>query len=111
MLKNYDVILVDSPGFSGDVEAGYKKALSVLAPSVDPDNEGINIDGVCLFDPFSCGNVREIMRLLGCASVPVGTVFCSDRLENVGHAAGYTIGTNMDFSSGVGSWLGRNARV
>ncbi len=106
MLKNYDVILVDSPGFSGDVEAGYKKALSVLAPSVDPGRDGINIDGVCLFDPFSRGNVREIVRLLGCASVPVGTVFCSDRLENVGHAAAYTVGTNMDFASGVGSLLG-----
>ena len=106
ILKNYDVIIVDSPGFSGDVEAGYKKALSVLAPSVDPGKEGINIDGACLFDPFSWGNVREIMRLLGCASVPVGTVFCSDRLESVGHAAAYTVGTNMDFSSGVGSWLG-----
>jgi nitrogenase molybdenum-iron protein alpha/beta subunit len=106
MLKEYDVILVDSPGFSGDVEAGYKKALSVLAPSVDPGAEGINIDGACLFDPFSCGNVREIERLLGCASVPVGTVFCSDRLERVGHAAGYTMGTNTDFSSGVGTWLG-----
>jgi len=106
MLKNYDIILVDSPGFSGDVEAGYKKALSILAPSVDPDRDGINIDGVCLFDPFSQGNVREIVRLLGCASVPVGTVFCSDRLERVGHAAAYTVGTNMDFTSGVGSLLG-----
>ena len=106
ILKNYDVILIDSPGFSGDVEAGYKKALSVLAPSVDPEKEGINIDGACLFDPFSCGNVREIVRLLGCASVPVGTVFCSDRLERVGHAAAYTMGTNVDFSSGVGTWLG-----
>jgi nitrogenase molybdenum-iron protein alpha/beta subunit len=106
MLKNYDVILVDSPGFSGDVEAGYKKALSVLAPSVDPGRDGINIDGACLFDPFSRGNVREIVRLLGCAAVPVGTVFCSDRLESVGHAAAYTVGTNMDFASGVGSLLG-----
>jgi nitrogenase molybdenum-iron protein alpha/beta subunit len=106
ILKNYDVILVDSPGFSGDVEAGYKTALSVLAPSVDPGRDGINIDGACLFDPFSRGNVREIVRLLGCAAVPVGTVFCSDRLESVGHAAAYTVGTNMDFASGVGSLLG-----
>jgi nitrogenase molybdenum-iron protein alpha/beta subunit len=106
ILKAYDVILVDSPGFSGDVEAGYKKALSALAPSVDPTREGVNIDGICLFDPFSGGNFREIARLLGCASVPVGTVFCSDRLESAGHAAAYTIGTNTDFSSGVGSWLG-----
>ena len=106
MLRDYDVILVDSPGFSGDVESGYKKALSVLAPSVDPDTPGINIDGVCLFDPFSSGNVREIVRLLDNASVPVGTVFCSDRLEQVKHAAAYTVGTNGDFSSGVGEWLG-----
>ncbi len=106
ILKDYDVIIVDSPGFSGDVEAGYKKALSILAPSVDPDREGINIDGACLFDPFSCGNVQEIVRLLGRASVPVGTVFCMDRLEHVEHAAAYTLGTNKDFASGVGSWLG-----
>ena len=106
LLKDYDMILVDSPGFSGEIEDGYKKALSALAPLVDPAREGVNIDGACLFDPFSGGNVREIIRMLGCASVPVGTVFCSDRLENVAHAAGYTVGTNTDFSSEVGSYLG-----
>jgi nitrogenase molybdenum-iron protein alpha/beta subunit len=106
MLRDYEVIFVDSPGFSGDVETGYKKALSVLAPAVDPDRPGINIDGACLFDPFSTGNVREIIRMLNDASVPVGTVFCSDRLEQVKHAASYTIGTNEDFPSGVGKRLG-----
>jgi nitrogenase molybdenum-iron protein alpha/beta subunit len=106
LLKDYDMILVDSPGFSGEIEDGYKKALSVLTPLVDPTREGVNIDGACLFDPFSGGNVREIIRLLGCASVPVGTVFCSDRLEDAGHAAAYTVGTNTDFSSEVGSCLG-----
>ena len=106
MLRDYEVILVDSPGFSGDMETGYKKALSVLAPSVDPDRQGINIDGACLFDPFSAGNVREITRMLDDASVPVGTIFCFDRLKQVGHAASYTIGTNEDFASGVGERLG-----
>jgi nitrogenase molybdenum-iron protein alpha/beta subunit len=106
VLDNYDVLLVDSPGFSGDVEGGYKNALSTLAPSVDPDRKGINIDGACLFDPFSCGNVREIVRLLRNASVPVGTVFCSDRLNSVKHATPFTVGTNADFSSGVGELLG-----
>jgi nitrogenase molybdenum-iron protein alpha/beta subunit len=106
ILSDYDVILVDSPGFSGDVEAGYQHALSILAPSVDPDREGINIDGACLFDPFFSGNIQEIVRLLGNASVPAGTVFCSDRLESVSHATPYTIGTNGDFSSGVGTVLG-----
>jgi len=106
MLNGYDVILVDSPGFSGDVEAGYKKALTVLTPAIDPETGGVNIDGACLFDPFSSGNVREIIRLLGNASVPVGTVFCADQLGKVGHANRYTVGTNEDFSSGVGEFLG-----
>jgi nitrogenase molybdenum-iron protein alpha/beta subunit len=66
----------------------------------------VNIDGACLFDPFSSGNVREIVRLLGNASVPVGTVFCADKFENVGHAAAYTVGTNGDFSRGAGKYLG-----
>ncbi|MCK7536252.1 MAG: hypothetical protein MZV63_37330 [Marinilabiliales bacterium] len=67
--------------FPGDVEAGYKNALSVLAPSVDPEQEGINIDGACLFDPFSCGNVREIVRLLGNASVPSALFFARTGLK------------------------------
>ncbi len=40
MLEKHDVILVDSPGFSGDVEAGYTKALSTLAPRIDPGSQG-----------------------------------------------------------------------
>jgi nitrogenase molybdenum-iron protein alpha/beta subunit len=106
ILNDYNVILVDAPGFSGDVETGYKKALCVLAPSVDPDKEGVNIDGVCIFDPFSGGNVQEVVRLLGSASVRVSTVFCSDRLEKVKRSAAYTVGTNGDFSSGIGTNLG-----
>jgi nitrogenase molybdenum-iron protein alpha/beta subunit len=88
------------------VETGYKKGLLSLEPAVDMVTQGINIDGVCLLDPFSNGNAREIMRLLGNASVPVGTVFCSDELMNVAHAARYTLGTNRDFASGIGEFLG-----
>ena len=65
ILSDYDVILVDSPGFSGDVEAGYQHALSILAPSVDPDREGINIDGACLFDPFFSGNIKGNCAVAG----------------------------------------------
>jgi nitrogenase molybdenum-iron protein alpha/beta subunit len=106
MLEKHDVILVDSPGFSGDVEAGYKNALSILAPRVDPSVRGVNIDGICLFDPFYAGNVQEIMRLLAMARIPTGTVFSHDRLEKVQHASPYTIGTNGDFLSGVGQYCG-----
>jgi len=106
MLDEHDVILVDSPGFAGDVETGYAKALAVLEPRVDPETHGVNIDGACLFDPFAAGNVREARRLLAMVSVPVATVFSSDRYDRVHHAAPYTIGTNGDFPSGVGENLG-----
>jgi nitrogenase molybdenum-iron protein alpha/beta subunit len=106
MLAEHDVLLVDSPGFSGDVETGYAKALSLLAPQTDTAVDGVNIDGICLLDPFCTGNLQEIRRLLALASVPVATVFSRDALEKIRAAATWTIGTNMDFSSGVGEYLG-----
>ena len=106
LLGEHDVLLVDSPGFSGDVEAGYKKALSLLAPQTDAETEGVNIDGICLLDPFFKGNLQEIRRLLALASITVATVFCRDALQKTRTAATCTIGTNGDFSSGVGEHLG-----
>jgi nitrogenase molybdenum-iron protein alpha/beta subunit len=106
MLDGTDVILVDSPGFAGELETGYRAALAALAPGVDPERRGVNIDGVSLSDPFYEGNIQEISRLLHRAGVPVGTVFCRDWSEMAGHAASLTIGTNDDFASGVGKYLG-----
>jgi hypothetical protein len=106
LLAEHDVLLVDSPGFSGDAEAGYTKALSRLAPRTDSAADGVNIDGVCLLDPFHKGNLQEIRRLLSLAAVPVATVFCLDALQKIPAAAPCTIGTNRDFSSGVGEYLG-----
>lgn len=106
MLADQDVLLVESPGFSGDAGIGYQKALSQLAPRTDEETEGVNIDGVCLLDPFHKGNLQEIRRLLGMASVPVATVFCRDSLRKTRTAAPYTIGTNDDFPGGTGKNLG-----
>jgi nitrogenase molybdenum-iron protein alpha/beta subunit len=106
MLAEHDVLLVDSPGFSGDVETGYTKALSLLSPQTDTATEGVNIDGACLLDPFHKGNLQEIRRLLGMASIPVATVFCRDSLEKTRSASTRTIGTNGDFPSDVGDFLG-----
>jgi nitrogenase molybdenum-iron protein alpha/beta subunit len=106
MLSDHDVLLVDSPGFAGDVECGYAKALAAMGPCVDPEVTGVNIDGACLFDPFAAGNVHEVKRLLDIASVPVGTVFSLGPVARVHHAAAFTVGTNDDFASGVGKGLG-----
>jgi len=106
VLENYDVILVDSPGFAGDVETGYRKALASLPIRTDPNVPGVNIDGISLIDPFSAGNVQEISRLLRMASIPLASVFCQDRLERISASAAYTIGTNDDFASNIGKYCG-----
>jgi nitrogenase molybdenum-iron protein alpha/beta subunit len=106
LLDGHDVLLVDSPGFSGDAETGYRKALALLSPGTDDSAEGVNIDGICLLDPFHTGNLQEIRRLLHRASIPVATVFCRDSLASTRTAATRTIGTNGDFGSGIGRYLG-----
>ena len=106
MLAGTDVILVDSPGFAGELETGYRAALAALAPETDPERTGVNIDGISLSDPFYEGNIQEVSRLLLRAGIPVGTIFCRDRFEMAGHAAPMTMGTNDDFASGVGTYLG-----
>ena len=106
LVDDEEIIVVDSPGFAGDLEAGYRAALAALAPAVDLEQRGVNIDGISLSDPFSEGNIHEVSRLLHAAGIPVGTVFCRDQAGMAGHASPLTIGTNGDFGSGVGSSLG-----
>ncbi|MCK8518932.1 nitrogenase component 1 [Methanoculleus sp. 7T] len=100
------ILVVDSPGFLGDLEAGYHRALAEVAPEVDPDAPGVNIDGVCRTDPFCRGNTLEARRLLNLAGAAVGTTFCLDRYAATRRAAPLTVGTNPDLASGVGTWCG-----
>jgi len=106
IVEGDDFILVDSPGYKGGMEEGYQAALESLHPAVDPDRPGVNIDGVSLSDPFSAGNTQEVARILHSARIPVGTVLCRDAADMARHASSLTIGTNGDFGSGVGKFLG-----
>ncbi|RXE57287.1 oxidoreductase [Methanoculleus taiwanensis] len=102
----HDLLLVDSPGFLGTLEAGYHAALERIRPTVDEGRQGINIDGVSLIDPLHRGNMLEARRLLTMAGAEIGTTFCCDRFEAAYRAAPFTIGTNPDLASGVGEWYG-----
>jgi len=106
ILAAHDIIFIDSPGFSGDFEEGYRSALLALKPIIDSGVKGINIDGASLFDPFSRGNVLELSRLLANAGVPVATVYSMDTLAKVWQASPFTITTNEDIASGVGTKIG-----
>ncbi len=104
--RDRDLLIVDAPGFLGDLEAGYRAALEGVRPAVDPDRAGVNIDGLCLLDPFYRGNAQEARRLLSLAGTAIGTTFCSGPLDAAGRAAPFTVGTNPDLASGVGEWCG-----
>jgi nitrogenase molybdenum-iron protein alpha/beta subunit len=106
LLEDDRLLIVDSPGFLGDFEAGYHRALAEMRPSVDPSVAGVNIDGICRVDPFHRGNALEARRLLALSGSPVGTTFCLDRFPAIRRAAPLTVGTNPDLSSGIGEWCG-----
>lgn len=106
LLEDEDVLIVDTPGFSGRMEDGYRRAMDVLAPSVGEGIPGVNIDGVSLTDRFARGNRREGERLLRMAGIPVATCFCSARLRDAYRAAPVTVETNPDLRSGVGTAAG-----
>ncbi len=93
-----DVLIIDSPGFLGTYENGYRLACESLPVTVDRERKGVNLDGISLLDPFAQGNVTEAERILSLAGIPVAAVFSSCRLEDLSHAAPYTLSTNPDLS-------------
>lgn len=106
LARDGEVLVVDSPGFLGDLEAGYRRALDAITPEVDPDAPGVNIDGICRTDPFCRGNALEARRLLNLAGVGVAATFCLDRYDAIHRAAPFTVGTNPDLASSVGTSFG-----
>jgi nitrogenase molybdenum-iron protein alpha/beta subunit len=106
LARDGQVLVVDSPGFLGDLEAGYRRALDTIAPEIDPNAAGVNIDGICRTDPFYRGNALEARRLLHLAGIPAATTFCLDGYAATRRAAPFTVGTNLDLASGVGTSCG-----
>ncbi len=106
VVDDHDLLLVDSPGFLGTLEAGYHAALERIQPAVDDEMPGINIDGISLIDPLHRGNMLEARRLLTAAGAGIGTTFACDRFDAAYRAAPFTVGTNPDLASGVGEWCG-----
>jgi nitrogenase molybdenum-iron protein alpha/beta subunit len=105
-LGDYDAIVVDAPGFIGDLEKGYRVALESIKPRVDPVQTGINVDGLCSTDLFYEGNRQEAERMLRNAGLRIATAFCADRFEAVTHASPFTLTANPDLSSSVGTNCG-----
>lgn len=106
ILADWDVIVVEAPGFAGDFEAGYAAGLGSLEPAVDEAAPGINIAGLSGNDPFSAGNQVEALRLLSIAGIPPGVRICSDRLDRLKSLHPWTVSVNPDLAPGPGRDLG-----
>jgi nitrogenase molybdenum-iron protein alpha/beta subunit len=105
-LHDYDVMIVDAPGFIGNLEEGYLRGLACVHPKIDPGNCGVNIDGLCSIDPFCTGNRMEAERILRNAGLLCAAVFCDTTLDTAWKAAPVTLQTNPDLGSGVGESAG-----
>lgn len=101
-LDGFSALIIDSPGFLGGAEVGYRIASEVLLKEAAVTTEGVNIGGICLLDPFHRGNLHESRRLLAMAGIPVGAVISYDRLDALSHLAPVTVYANPDYSISPG---------
>jgi len=106
ILSDYNIIFIDSPGFTGEFESGYLSAVKDLPVCMGQGTDRVNIEGINLIDPFARGNQREAERLLQLMGVPVGTIFCHDSYESLSSTAGFSVTVNPDLSTGYGQELG-----
>lgn len=108
-------MMIDSPGFLGTFEDGYRAAVDLLPVKTDPGCRGVNLDGVNLLDPFAAGNAVEGRRILSDAGVRVAATFSSCSLGELSRASPVTAATNPDLGSGwgepAGSLLGLRATL
>ena len=101
-----NAVFVDSPGFSGNAEAGVKAAYSALDIRT-ADVSAVNVDGVCGLDLFARGNLHEARRMLSVLGIPVRLSFAADSYSKLKEgAAPFSVSVNPAWDSGVGESLG-----
>ena len=101
-----DALIIDAPGYCGDMMDGYRIALHALPAETDPTRVGVNIDGLISTDPFAAGNRMEAERLLARAGIPVAARYCNDTLASALKPAEVTVTALPDVASGFGQSVG-----
>lgn len=101
-----EVIVVDSPGFVGGMEEGYRRAMAALGPATDDDTAGITIDGLNQLDLFYRGNLLEAERLIRTAGGEVASALATGPFDLVRSCGRVSVSTNPGLSAGVGRSAG-----
>ena len=79
--KGYSVYPIETPGFVGDSNLGYETVWTtminqVIEEDVPKDDKLVNIFGIIPYhDPFWCGALEEIDRILSALGLKVNTFF------------------------------------
>ncbi len=103
---NPGICVIDSPGFSGEYEEGYRSAIRALDLEVSESREGVNVDGLSPFDPFQQGNLQETMRLLALAGTAAGGILSAGLYRYGDPLSRSTLHTNPDLALDIGESLG-----
>ncbi|HVP94056.1 MAG TPA: nitrogenase component 1 [Methanoregulaceae archaeon] len=106
LLEGFDAMLVDSPGFLGGFEAGFREAAGLLPIRMMSGLAQVNIEGINLADPFGRGNQREACRLLSSMGIKPGVIFCHDSYNHLMEAPDLSISVNPDLNAVNGTSLG-----
>lgn len=106
ILSEFDIILVDTPGFAGDFESGYHGAIKNLPVIPEEATDRVNIEGINLIDPFARGNEQEAKRLLHQLNITPGTIFCHDSYDSLCRTGCFSVSVNPDLSTGHGHDMG-----
>lgn len=105
-LDGIEAFVVDSPGFAGGMEEGYRRAVAALAPAVGPGETGVTIDGLNPIDPFWRGNLLEAERLVGAAGGTVAAAIAAGPLDSLRRCGSTVLQTNPGLASGIGTPVG-----
>ncbi len=106
---NVPCVAVESPGYSGTVEAGFRDALACVLDTLEiteqePDPMSVNLIGLSIFHKHWEGSLAELRRLLECCGIRIHTTLsagtttreiCSLRQATVNVMVHEEFGTNL----------------
>lgn len=98
--------VIETPGFSGEYEEGYRRAITALCAGVSADNDGVNIVGLSPYDLFSRGDLREVQRILGACGIPISAALSTSLYAYGRPLSRLTLSTNPDLDVPLGKRAG-----
>ncbi|MDI9632923.1 MAG: nitrogenase component 1 [Methanolinea sp.] len=98
--------VIETPGFSGGYEEGYRRATAALCAGLRADGEGVNIVGLSPYDLSSAGDLREARRILSACGIPAGAIPATRHYAYGRPLSRLRVSTNPDLDVPLGEGAG-----